>query len=734
MTLINFDFICSVWEQLWRDGHKDTVKNCMSPNRATKWLAWCNEYTERDVTFLWTDVALKVPTFFLLDGKEKIIDDELKLYLSEKVWARGIDDYLVRLWLKFLRGRHCVLLHSNIWFIPKTEVKEEVDSWMRHLSQYVRWYLNTNTVKVQKNGKINDVVVGEDIDMDFFFKGTKYPLKYYGMYHMRDLDSSFKGNYKPLPSGNILQQWQYKSMYEFGRENYIFMSRWWGKTVLCIIIALLIAQSVNTTNRRWMSQTILYFIPTDLIAKQIAKNLREAFRNSDNEWFDYTTSNNTWTFYTWKVDSEGNKEKMELAQIVFQTSDKKWWEFRGGRLLAVFFDEWAVIDEILYRSVVAGLDADAMIFVLTTVKVDAPKNRAYTNWVQAEIEQTNYAPMDEVLFWLYNKYWLRDLKKETLSTQEWLNKLQDLRKDFFRQRPKVCLRFTIDDREVESDEDKEMKVKRDEIAFGREFVLAEYYSTLVSSTSLFDTSWIVMQQVDLPARYDHIIIAYDPGGKSEKWDNAGINILGGNNEWLFVLESIGTQVAFSKKLTMIKEKIDNYSLLLSGRSKTPYFVIEVNAADWWTMYSFQKEWITIHFKIRTRWEQKAFNSTNDMSIPLTDLVSNARFLFANKMIKISSDCNSQYGLVDELKNFWLKWWKAKALTGRDDQVMALLFSLYVATVKFWYAKKIVDYNNAMFELDKEEFNPKNPMWLPQEYLDMKRNKKKHSLSALIRFR
>jgi len=263
----------------------------------------------------------------------------------------------------------CVSQFNTVAFIPiEYSGTSVLNEGMRHLSQYVKGFLNVRSVDIKVGKQYVTTPVGEDVDIDFVYKDVKHKFTYYGMYHMRDLNASFRGNYKPLTSGKLLQARQKEAMYEFGRENYIFMSRGGGKTVLCVIIAQLLAECMNTGNRPGLSQTILYFIPDDLVAKQIAKNLQEAFRNAENKWFKYTPSNNTGVFYTWRDNEDGTREVQELAQIIFQTSNKQSGELRGGRILAVFFDEGARINETLYSSVVTGMDMDSFIFVLTTIE------------------------------------------------------------------------------------------------------------------------------------------------------------------------------------------------------------------------------------------------------------------------------------------------------------------------------------------------------------------------------
>lgn len=744
----NFDFIAVTGDTLWWDGKDKTgLQNVVSPTQAIKWKETHEETVVRETDFLGIHVKMEVPVVSDIIPEHCIdITPELKQYLHGKIVASAIDDYIIRLWIEFMKHWKCVSQFRTITFIPVEYSGTSVaDEGMWHLGQFVRGFINTGTVDVKQDKNYVTLPVWEDVPVDFKYRDNKYNFNYYGMYHMRDLNASFRWNYKPLPSGKILQKRQKEAMHEFGRENYIFMSRGGGKTVLCIIIALLLAQCMNTSNRRWLSQTILYFIPEDMVAKQIARNLQEAFRNSENKRFKYTQSNNTGSFYTWRVNEDWTREVQELAQIIFQTSNKQSGELRGGRLLAVFFDEWAAIDESLYSSVVWGLDTDAFIFVLTTIKPWAPKNRAYKNWVRAEIDQTAYEPLEDVLFELYTKYNINQLDKNYLSTPDGLDMLQNMRKDFFRKRPAVCMRYDIDDWEVEEEEDKENKVKAAELKFGREYVLAEFYSTLVASSATFDTSGAIVNPVDMvdengyQMKFDHIFISYDPGGKSEKGDNAWLSVIWGNEKWLYVLESIGTQISFAKKLELIQQKIDSYSLLLSDRSKKPYFIIETNAADWGTMYSLQKANIQVHFKLRTRWaNQKAIIEGSNMSIPAKDLVNNAKFLFNSKFIKISSDCTKDKGLVSEIQNFWLKWGKYQALTGKDDQVFAMLFGLYVAVARFGYAKKIIDYNQELYQdavsSSYKQPDPTNPLGLSQLSLLTvgKKNKKEHSPIALAR--
>lgn len=64
------------------------------------------------------------------------------------------------------------------------------------------------------------------------------------------------------------------------------------------------------------------------------------------------------------------------------------------------------------------------------------------------------------------------------------------------------------------------------------------------------------------------------------------------------------------------------------------------------------------------------------------MVQNAKFLFNSKFIKISSQCTTDKGLVYELQNYGLKGGRYQALVGKDDQVSAMLFGLYIAVYKF----------------------------------------------------
>jgi NAD-specific glutamate dehydrogenase len=116
----------------------------------------------------------------------------------------------------------------------------------------------------------------------------------------------------------------------------------------------------------------------------------------------------------------------------------------GSRPYAVICDESKEISEEIINIARAWIDTErAMFFSLTTVDYETNKNWSYTNAIEAEFRQLEYAPIEDDIVDIRDMYELDKKDKQWFLDNP--DTLEEIRREFLKRRPLVALRYNIYD-------------------------------------------------------------------------------------------------------------------------------------------------------------------------------------------------------------------------------------------------------------------------------------------------
>lgn len=366
---------------------------------------------------------------------------------------------------------------------------------------------------------------------------------------------------------------------------------------------------------------------------------------------------------------------------------------RGSRPSLVCCDELAKFkkaDEVIKEILWFG---KCPVSFISTVKSETVRNEFYDNRSIAYRQMNKY---DETMFdivhdirWKYGFGKCEKPEDYIELAKEWV--FDKARAELFNRRPLVGLKYTIDDGEIKSEDEKDLEIKAlmDSSWYGA--VMAEFYWVVLWDRSVFKATWNMVDK--LPhmegKAYQHLYFSYDEADES---DNPAVVVGWIYNGKLYIVDSVKLTADLTKRYE------DMAALYTKWRQETIWGIV--------TVIADVNRWVTIREKmveklgkldipfVFTRSSAKEdYNIADGKHIVnkwrLVKLMQN-EYLPKGKVL-IGQSLDSEWGLLDEMSKFVDKGngryeWDKKE---KDDQVCALLQIIYAAHL--WYFKWIRDF-------------------------------------------
>lgn len=349
-------------------------------------------------------------------------------------------------------------------------------------------------------------------------------------------------------------------------------------------------------------------------------------------------------------------------------------ESRGWRTVAGIVDEWAhhKNDEAMQFLLGAWF---APIRDISTIKSDTPNNDFYKRWYRSFIQTKKYQPIDEIIHYLRTKHWFNKCTKpeDYLSmAEEWV--FDACRAEMFKMLPNVWLKYTIDDAEHYSEEEKAILIDTAENRWWYSYLMAELFSELIGWLPAIRYQHTISEKK--PERFDKIFIGYD---EAEDFDNPAICCVGVLWHKAYIIHS---EILPSDIDSMYKEFREIVAIM---SNKCREVVILADCTRWGAI---KREIMTMIGQLnyavkRTHWKNaNSVNISKDFLLLWKSYVVNVinEELFLKNRIYIHESLNVDWWLTHELEVFIKKWNNtySAADKNKDDQVCAMLLAAYWA--------------------------------------------------------
>lgn len=526
--------------------------------------------------------------------------------------------------------------------------------------------------------------------VEYEYKWKKYKTNHFWLYvsnFRREMfvdsdDYDFYG-------GHSLQYRQRIKRFESWYVTYTNACRWLGKSVNeNFDIA---TDFIRETVFRWERARPflnLYYWPTKQSVATIFKytlNMYKALLISI--WWEklfkkllhYDKTNQILTLHDWTNDRQ-----------IMSISENQ--SARGSRPSMVIVDEMVKFknaDEIMDE--VAGF-GKCPISVISTVKSDTIRNVFYENRALAYRRMNKY---DEDMFDIVHdirwKYWFGTCEKpeDYLElAKQWV--FDKARTELFTRRELVWLKFTIDDGELKTEEEKNLDINgmMNQSWYGG--VMAEFYGVILTDRSVFKTSWNVIER--LPHEddkvYQHMYFSYD---EADEWDNPAV-VVWWIYEWkLYIVESVKLTADLTKRYEDMQQLYVKRKYKTLGWINT--IIADVNRGVTIREKMIEKLWkLDVPFIFTRTAAKEDYNIKDGKHIVnkwrLVKLLQN-EYLPKWKVF-VWANMDNEWWLLEEMANFVDKGngkfeWDKKE---KDDQVCALLQIIYAAHI--WFFKWIRD--------------------------------------------
>lgn len=552
---------------------------------------------------------------------------------------------------------------SDEWFFrPREQRRKWEPSWvLMHMRDAIEWIFRVSPLRIQTwEDKVTKVWTFMDIpiwqDFDATFNNKKIHLNWVFSSTIRTLmfpDSNFEWH--------TLQKRQRDALYNRGQYTFIIWPREWGKSILssAFVWTFLLKELCMPTIERLRWVQILYYWQSNDSNKRYYKYLKDLLKRivKDMKYVKFNDYNLTISLIDWDV----SREVMFISSL---SEAKGRWE----RPSLVIIDEASRVDEECWKIAIGTTWIP--IICISTVNYETRKNWFYDEFLRAEKLQRWYENIDDVIMDIYTKYNLWWDPERLITTDAYLK----ARNEFYERRPRIALRYTIDDIDTSlvSEKQKAQKIENASWMWDA-FVMAEYYWYYVEEEELLPYDWLVTST--MPNTFDRCFIWYDP---AQQHDNAAVCIVWIKDNITYVHDSTVLsrdpviQIHQLKKLRDKAKEMSwwKYVPLWSDVTRWTWDMMVLEDRDVFIDYPIKyTNWKSLNFKWREHLIWKEFLIYN---------IIRDQFFFKNN-VWFSDRLALEWWLLQELSCFKKKnngkfeWVKSK-----DDQVNAMMIALYVA--------------------------------------------------------
>lgn len=577
-------------------------------------------------------------------------------------------------------------------------------------------YNKHDSINLEKFQAMKDIIMGRfrvtPIKIPIWSKGeTKYFDRNIGS-DVYDVEYEYK--WKKYKTNHF---WLYASNFRVAMfadaDDYDFY--WWHTMQYRQRLKAFESWYVTYTNAcRWLGKSINenYWTSVELVRERIFKWERTrpllvlyygATKEEVSEIFQYTMNMYKWllTSAWWEklVKNLIHYSNASWTLTLFDWDDKRriraMSENQSGRWARpsyVSVDELAKFkkaDEVIKEVLWFG---KCPISIISTVRSETTRNEFYDNWSLWYRKMKKYdEDMFDIIHDIRWKYWFAKCEKpeDYLElAKEWV--FDRARSELFKRRPLVWLKYTIDDWEIKTEEEKDLEIEAMLDSSWYAWMMAEFYWVVLSDRSVFKTAWSIVDKLphqDWKA-YQHLYFSYD---EADEDDNPAV-VAAWIYWWkLYVLESQKLSADLTKRYKEMQSFYKKWQMETIWWIST--IIADVNR--WWTIrekiieklgkldvpFAFTREAAKEDWKI-SDWKHIVNKSW------LVKLLAN-EYLPKWKVL-IGVNLENEWWLLEEMSNYvnkwgWKYWWDKKL---KDDQITALLQIIYAAEI--WYFKGIRD--------------------------------------------
>lgn len=734
LSIKNFDFVYR-WDDTWLLFYDWETKNLRKVQNPSQWVMRWDKQKKFDEIQIKSNMDLLYMQVPVRDwiSKYTVISDEFKSYITNKAKLKWIKDIQVKNWIKFFSMYDVIQYDwtSIVSFLKKQEeISKELDTWLFLMKSFLygvfrispirellandthkktetkETYIWTNYIDDDENSPTRKITYKRR------WKEYKTPLFWaYMSKVIKEVIWPFRK--KSAPEWKYLMERQRLSFFLFWGINFLMHSRWWWKSIFLSILAYIFSQIEQTdATKRVKPITIHYYWKTDADNAEIIEYIKTAYENWWKRYMSYSESKKTLFFFTIANINWEEKKKI-LGRVTFKSSESKG-KGRWGRPAVVILDEAATLEKKLFNAIIWNYVRDnTIIFALSTIDINTPRNWFYEEAVQAEFRQMDYENPEDLVVRIWKKYKLDEIKSVDEFDDDLLDKINEAKKEYLLSRPRVCLRYTIDDIDewVMSAEEKRRKLQ--EVAhMGKKYIASEFFSTLIDNDVLFAAEGILTD--DIPERFDMIVLSYD---RWWEYDNASLVWLWVKNNRIYIFHSEILPRNVDSQLERIKE-FRNYIMIKLEPNHIEHIHLVVDCTrgqneDIRDLWNYE---IDIDYPVYiSPWNTPSKNWSINR-IPKKQLIMFTKDCIDRWYLSIDYMLDVPEWLIEEMGNFWIKktsaWWVSyEALKGKDDQVMAMTMWIYYIYVQLDMKSEFIEWLSKLQKNDKSiDYMVENWYW------------------------
>lgn len=474
-------------------------------------------------------------------------------------------------------------------------------------------------------------------------------------------------------NGSPLQAWQNDAWFKLWQVNFIVWSRELGKSFL---------MTAFTWNRLFKEKTyehelddnvarkfqIFYFGLSKGSNETVAQYIKSMVANliDDERVVRRYKSEQKLVFY------DGNEER-----TIYFMSQYDEWVGRWQRPDLVIIDEAARMDIEVFKTNINT--KDTMVICISTINYESKSNWFWDMYQQYLVQMQNYEPLDMLIHDLWTKYWLNKFKtREEVIEWIWEWVFESMRSELFLRRPYVSLKYTIEDDENKTREQKDSIINK-ALMVWEEYCLAELFWEISDSSIVFPYESAI--EIKMPDRFDHWVVAFD---EAENFDNAALVKIWVRDRVAYVVSSellskdlVNRYDQIQKSIYDFKQRCNWQVLFAADITRWDAYYREItDRADFIDYPVYYTKSTDANYRHPYWYVGKKY---------LVDLVKNEFFVKWN--LRLNADLTNDKWLIDELANFKMSdKGRFEAKKGKDDQVNAMMiwvFAAYRAFLREW---------------------------------------------------
>lgn len=497
-------------------------------------------------------------------------------------------------------------------------------------------------------------------DVSFTFQWKEYTTNFFWLYWARFREAIY-------PNSNFdwkrLQSWQEDMALKRGKITVVLAPRGSGKSKSNTeFVAEYLFKEINLLHEFDRPFLIVYGGLSKDQHLQVVTYLRAMAKSitTNKNILKWSKQDMTMTFFDWHNE--------RIIKFVTQWQEGEW--FTGLRPHLTILDESFRLKRRMFDVAIGTVESP--IVMISTVDYETKKNWCYDIYKEAVNKQRNYQDINDLI----KETWIKFDMHKVKSREELMKKVRNwdidaMRNYFYSQRPMVGLKYTIDDVDRYTQEQKDELVERAMLAW-EEVALAEYYSEIPDNNVIFPTDGRI--ESSIPTRFDAVSVWFDD---AIRLDNpAAVTI------WYvwWIAYVISSEILSKENIEKKREDLNRILTEARQKSSVVFFAADLSRSDEYGMREFENYVRVPDFPLiitsAKHWEIR--RKRPYFLTPKNKLISITRdeFFLKNNII-FSSTLDIEEWIITELWNFkQSKTTIEYAKNVTDDQVDAMMISLF----------------------------------------------------------